>query len=56
MLNFFGHVSIICSIHTSSSYNIYIWYSSLKGSFEVAIESSPGWDLNPQPLNSAQTL
>ena len=26
MLNFFGHVSIICSIHTSSSYNIYNIY------------------------------
>ena len=25
-------------------------------SFEVAIESRPEWDLNPQPLNSDQTL
>ena len=24
--------------------------------FEVAIESWPGWYLNPQPLNSVQTL
>ena len=24
--------------------------------FEVAIESWPEWDLNPQPLNSVQTL
>ena len=23
---------------------------------EAAIESRPEWDLNPQPLNSAQTL
>ena len=23
---------------------------------EVAIESWPGWDLNPRPLNSVQTL
>ena len=35
---------------------IYIWYSSLKDSFEVAIESWPEWDLNPRPLNSVQTL
>ena len=26
------------------------------GIFEVAIESWPVWDLNPQPLNSVQTL
>ena len=24
--------------------------------FEVALQSWPEWDLNPQPLNSAQTL
>ena len=24
--------------------------------FEVAIESSSEWDLNPRPLNSVQTL
>ena len=24
--------------------------------FEVAIEGWPEWDLNPQPLNSVQTL
>ena len=24
--------------------------------FEVAIESWPEWDLNPQPLNSVQVL
>ena len=35
---------------------IYIWYSSPKYSFEVAIESWPEWDLNPRPLNSVQTL
>ena len=29
MLNFFGHVSIICSIHTSSSYKKMIFRSSL---------------------------
>ena len=27
-----------------------------EGFFEVAIESWPEWDLNPRPLNSAQTL
>ena len=27
-----------------------------EGSLEVAIESWPEWDLNPQPLNSVQTL
>ena len=26
------------------------------GLFEVAIESWPEWNLNPRPLNSAQTL
>ena len=25
-----------------------------EGLFEVAIESWPGWELNPQPLNSVQ--
>ena len=28
----------------------------LAGVVEVAIESWPGWDLNPQPLNFVQTL
>ena len=27
-----------------------------EGFFEVAIESWPEWDLNPQPLNSIQIL
>ena len=27
-----------------------------EGLFEVAIESWPEWDLNPRPLNFAQTL
>ena len=27
-----------------------------EGFFEVAIESWPKWDLNPQPLNSIQML
>ena len=27
-----------------------------EGFLEVAIESWPEWDLNPQPLNSVQTL
>ena len=27
-----------------------------EGFLEVAIESWPEWDLNPRPLNSAQTL
>ena len=27
-----------------------------EGLFEVAIESCPEWDLNPQPLNSVQML
>ena len=27
-----------------------------EGFFEVAIESWPGWDLNPRPLNSVQML
>ena len=26
------------------------------GFFEVAIENWPEWDLNPQPMNSVQTL
>ena len=40
---------------------IYICIISLydiitKRFFEVALESWPEWDLNPRPLNSAQTL
>ena len=27
-----------------------------EGSFDVAMESWPEWDLNPRPLNSIQTL
>ena len=27
-----------------------------EGFLEVAIENWPGWDLNPRPLNSVQTL
>ena len=27
-----------------------------EGLFEVAIKSWSGWDLNPRPLNSIQTL
>ena len=27
-----------------------------EGFLEVAIESSPEWDLNPRPLNSVQKL
>ena len=27
-----------------------------EGLSEVAIESCPGWDLKPRPLNSVQTL
>ena len=34
---------------------LYIWYSPLKVE-KVTIESWPEWDLNPRPLNSAQTL
>ena len=30
--------------------------STNEGFFEVAIESWPEWDLNPQPLNSVQKL
>ena len=36
---------------------LYIWYSfTTEGFFAVAIENWPEWDLNPQPLNSVQTL
>ena len=37
---------------------VYIWYMvfTFEGLFEVAIESWPEWDLNPQPLKSIQTL
>ena len=35
---------------------IYIYVFTTEGLFEVAIESWPEWDLNPQPLNSVQTL
>ena len=28
----------------------------IEGFLDVAIESCPGWDLNPRPLNSFQTL
>ena len=40
---------------------IYIYIISLydiitERFFEVALESWPEWDLNPRPLNSAQTL
>ena len=34
---------------------IYMVFTT-EGFFEVAIESWPGWDLNPRPLNSVQTL
>ena len=34
---------------------IYMVFTT-EGFFEVAIESWPEWDLNPQPLNSVQTL
>ena len=27
-----------------------------EGFFKIAVESWPEWDLNPRPLNSAQTL
>ena len=34
-----------------------IWFKANKlRLFEVAIESWTEWDLNPQPLNSVQTL
>ena len=37
--------------------NIYTYMTfTTEGFFEVAIESWPEWDLNPQPLNSVQTL
>ena len=35
---------------------VYIWYSPTEKFLEVAIESSPEWDLNPRPLNFVQTL
>ena len=35
---------------------IYIYIFTTEGFFEVAIESWPEWDLNPQPLNSVQML
>ena len=35
--------------------NIYIVFT-IEGFFEIAIESWPEWDLNPQTLNSVQTL
>ena len=36
---------------------IYIYMVFItEGFLEVAIESWPEWDLNPQPLNSVQTL
>ena len=34
----------------------YIYIYITDGFFEVAIESWSEWDLNPQPLNSVQTL
>ena len=34
----------------------YIMVFTTEGFFEVAIKSWPEWDLNPQPLNSGQTL
>ena len=34
---------------------IYVVFTT-EGFLEVAIESRPEWDLNPQPLNSVQTL
>ena len=37
-----------------------IWYIYMvfttEGFLEVAVESLPKWNLNPQPLNSVQTL
>ena len=44
------------SSHECSGMSWYIWYSPLKDSFEVAIESWSEWDLNPRPLNSVQML
>ena len=35
---------------------IYLYVFTTEGFSEVAIESWPGWDLNPCPLNSVQTL
>ena len=34
--------------------NMYVF--TTEGFFEAAIESWPEWHLNPQPLNSVQTL
>ena len=43
------------SIYRSIYIYIYIYMVfTTDGFFEIAIESWPEWDLNPQPLNSVQ--
>ena len=51
-----GHIRFIGreSLMTTFIY-IYMVFTT-DGFFEVAIESWPEWGLNPQPLNSVQTL
>ena len=46
-------------IFVSVSLSIYVYtymVFTTEGLFEIAIESWPEWNLNPQPLNSVQTL
>ena len=56
------HLSIYLSIYLSIHIYIYMYdiyvcmVFTTEGSLEVAIESWPEWDLNPQPLSSIQML
>ena len=58
-----GQLSIATSWSPSvvnTIYDMCIWYVYMVFTtevlLEVAIESWPGWDLNPRPPNSVQTL
>ena len=46
----YGNISIYLYLY------LYISISITQGLFEVAVDSSPEWDLNPRPLISVQTL
>ena len=49
------YIYIYMYIYICMYIHIYMVFTT-DGFFEVAIESWPEWDLNPQPLNSVQTL
>ena len=61
LLNTLSHIYMYiyiyaCLIHCPIYIYIYIYIFTTKGFLEVAIETWPELDLNPRPLNSAQTV